>query len=183
MTDAVIDALFHRYAVGGDGIYGEQVTQNQHMLQCARLATLDEAPPALIAAALLHDYGHFLEGAGEAAELRGVDAQHELLGAHALSAWFGPEVVQPIALHVAAKRYLCAVEPGYQDGLSRVSQLSLALQGGSMTPDLARAFEVLPWALDAVRLRRWDDLGKDPDAVTPGLEAHRSLLRGLVGGG
>ena len=41
------------------GYLGEDVTQAVHMLQTAALAERDGAGDALIAAALLHDVGHF----------------------------------------------------------------------------------------------------------------------------
>jgi predicted HD phosphohydrolase len=109
-----ITDLFDRH---GESRYGEHVNQREHMLQCAKLAEDAEDTPAMIAAALLHDVGQFLEGAGDAAEDHGYDAAHEKLGEAFLSQWFPEEVTAPIALHVAAKRYLCAVEPGYLEGL------------------------------------------------------------------
>jgi phosphonate degradation associated HDIG domain protein len=175
-----IDRIFARYAEFGSEPYGELVSQRDHMLQCAHLAALDQAPPALVAAALLHDYGHLIADTGEAAERDGVDARHEHRGAAELGEWFGLAVVQPIALHVAAKRYLCAVEPGYLEALSPASALSLRLQGGPFTPEQVRAFAALPAAEAAIRLRRWDDIGKRLDWATPPLEAYRGLLAGLM---
>ena len=101
-------------------------------------------------------------------------------GAQWLGQWFGPAVTEPVRLHVAAKRYLCATEPGYLGLLSAESVRTLALQGGPMTPEQAAAFGALPFAHDAVAVRRWDDEAKDP-AVTPPPFAHFGpLLKGLV---
>jgi len=150
--------LFARY---GADHYGEGVSLGAHMVQTARLAEAEDAPPHLIIAALLHDVGHFLHPDAGTASAQGQDLEHEALGAAWLSRGFGPEVTAPIALHVQAKRYLCAVEPAYFDGLSAASRLSLSLQGGPMSPREADAFALRPGARDAVRLRRWDDLGKD----------------------
>ena len=94
------------------------------------------------------------------AERDGLDGEHEALGALSLSAWFPPAVTQPIALHVAAKRWLCAREPGYFEALSAASQLSLELQGGPFEPGEADDFLTRPYAAEAIRLRRWDDFGK-----------------------
>ena len=93
---------------------------------------------------------------------------------------FGPAVTRPIALHVAAKRYLCAVESGYLASLSPASVRSLALQGGPFTADQAASFALLDGFDDAVRLRRYDDLGKAPDAATPGFDAYVPMLRRLA---
>ncbi|MBX9750163.1 MAG: hypothetical protein K5Q68_11190 [Roseococcus sp.] len=41
----------------------------------------------------------------------GIDDQHEELGHAWLVHHFGPEVTEPVRLHIAAKRCLCAMEP------------------------------------------------------------------------
>ena len=94
--------------------------------------------------------------------------------------WFGPEVTEPIRLHVAAKRYLCAVEPGYFDTLSPASMHTLRIQGGPMSPREAAAFEAEPAAGAALRLRRWDDAAKDPAAKVPSFGHFEPALRRLV---
>ena len=83
----------------------------------------------------------------------------------------------PVRLHVAAKRYLCVTEPGYFGLLSQESVRTLVLQGGPMTPEQAATFEALPFARDAVAVRRWDDEAKDP-AVTPPAFAYFEPLLG-----
>jgi phosphonate degradation associated HDIG domain protein len=180
MAAAFIDEIFEAFDRCGSDHYGEDITQLEHALQCAHLAAEEGASDGLIAAALLHDYGHFFEGRGEAAEHEGVDAHHEAHGAALLRRWFGPEVTTPIALHVAAKRYLCAVEPGYEEALSDASRLSLELQGGRFTAEQAEKFISAPYAEDAVRLRRWDDAGKVVGAVIPPLDAYADLLGRLA---
>jgi phosphonate degradation associated HDIG domain protein len=164
---------------GGDS-YGENVSQLDHALQCAWLAEEEGASDSLIAAALLHDYGHLFEGRGDVAARDGRDARHELHGAKALKRWFGPEVTGPVALHVLAKRYLCAAEPGYEAALSPASVLSLQLQGGRFTLAQCARFERGRFAADAVRLRRWDDAGKVEDLATPGLAHYWPLLERLA---
>src|SRR5579863_69395 len=108
MSADFLDEIGAAFARHGGDLYGERVTQLDHALQCAALAEAEGADEALIAAALLHDYGHLFEGRGDAAERDGRDLRHEAHGARALGRWFGPPVTRPIALHVAAKRYLCA---------------------------------------------------------------------------
>jgi phosphonate degradation associated HDIG domain protein len=179
MAAGFVSEIFEVFARRGGDRYGEEVTQLQHALQCASLAARDGAADSLVAAALLHDYGHLFEDRGEAAARDGIDARHEAYGAKLLRRWFGPEVTTPIALHVAAKRHLCAVEPGYEAALSAASQLSLELQGGRFTAEQSRAFAAAPYASDAIRLRRYDDTGKDADALTPPLEAYADLLARL----
>jgi len=176
MSPNFVDEIFRAFAARGGDSYGEHVNQLEHALQCALLATEEGASDPLIAAALLHDYGHLFEGRGDVAERDRRDARHEAHGARALRRWFGPEVTGPIALHVAAKRYLCAAEPGYEASLSPASILSLELQGGRFTTVQCRHFEARTFAADAIRLRRWDDSGKAVGRPTPELEGYRTLL-------
>jgi [1-hydroxy-2-(trimethylamino)ethyl]phosphonate dioxygenase len=130
----------------------------------------------LVAAALLHDVGQLLHAGDEGVADADKDMQHETLGEEWLSARFGPEVTQPIKLHVAAKRYLCATDPEYLGKLSPASLQSLKLQGGPMTPAEVAAFESNKFAKDGVRLRRWDDLAKDPNFKVAQLDHYRSVL-------
>jgi phosphonate degradation associated HDIG domain protein len=175
-ADLVVE-IFDAFARRGADSYGEDVSQLEHALQCAHLAMEDRAPTSLVAAALLHDFGHFFEGRGEAAEREGADAHHEAHGAALLRRWYGQDVTSPVALHVAAKRYLCAVDPGYEAKLSPASALSLELQGGRFTPEQARRFTAAPFASEAIRLRRYDDAGKLVGADVPPLESYADLLR------
>lgn len=176
----VVSGIFDVFRERGDLAYGERVTEKQHALQCATLARIDGEADVVVAACLLHDYGHLIHNLGEDIADRGVDAAHERIGANRLSAWFPPEVVEPIRLHAAAKRYLCWKEPAYFQGLSDASRKSLALQGGKMTEAEAREFEANPHFDRAIRLRRYDDSGKQPEMVTPDLEELRPLLESLV---
>jgi phosphonate degradation associated HDIG domain protein len=148
----------------GHSLYGgEAVTQLQHGLQAASLARKEGASSALIAASLLHDIGHLLHDLPDDAPDAGVDDVHEALGADFLDAHFTVDVVEPVRLHVAAKRYLCATDADYFKKLSGPSIQSLALQGGPMAPEEVVAFEKNPYFRDAVRLRLWDEAAKDPD--------------------
>ena len=115
---------------GGERYGGEAISQLQHALQCASLAEAAHASPALISAALLHDIGHLVDRHSEDAAAAGIDRLHEKIGAGYLEKAFGPAVSIPVLLHVAAKRYLCAVDSRYFSGLSASSVQSLAVQGG-----------------------------------------------------
>lgn len=176
----IINRILSLFAERGRAAYlGEAVTQTEHALQCAHLAEQAGAEDALVAAALLHDVGHLRHGHEDRAD-QGIDERHEEGGAAWLSRWFGSAVVGPIRLHVAAKRYLCAVDSAYHAGLSAASQRSLRLQGGPFTPEEVQRFEQEPWLHAAVALRRWDDAAKVPGLAVPGLEHYRALLEALV---
>lgn len=155
---------------GGELYGGEAVTQEQHALQAAFLAERDGQPAPVIVAALLHDVGHLFEPDFQHAMELDKDGHHENIGHAFLKRWFGPEVTEPVRLHVAAKRYLCATRQGYFETLSLASVHSLALQGGPMSPDEVAAFERLAHCEAAVQVRIYDDLAKDVDMKTPPLE-------------
>ncbi|MER6303934.1 phosphonate degradation HD-domain oxygenase [Kitasatospora sp. NPDC001539] len=178
---AALDGIAELFAGEGAGEYlGEPVTMAEHMLQAAAAAEAAGAPDHLVAAALLHDIGHF-HGALHGRDLmRGRDNRHSDTGADWLARWFGPEVTEPVRLHVAAKRYLCAVEPGYRERLSEASEYTLRVQGGPMDDRESAAFAELPGAADAVAVRRWDEQAKAPGAATPDFERYRPLLAALM---
>ena len=90
------------------------------------------------------------------------------------------DVTEPVRLHVAAKRYLCAVVPRYYGKLSAASVYTLAVQGGPMTTEEAAEFETLPHAGAAVAVRRWDEAAKDPVSDGPDFDHFRPLLHSLL---
>jgi gamma-butyrobetaine dioxygenase len=175
-----IDEIFATFRERGTAAYlGEPVSLTEHMLQSARAAELDGAGPPLVAAALLHDYGHLIHHLPEDAAEHGLDTRHEDVAFDFLSQHFGPEIVEPIRMHVAAKRYLCAVDPSYLEALSPASIVSLELQGGPFDHTELTDFESSPHAENAVRLRRYDDAAKTAGAETPDLEHYRSVLEAV----
>jgi len=179
---APVEEALALYARKGQLAYGEGVSMLEHGLQAARLAEQESAGPALIAAALLHDIGHLLHSLPEDIADRGIDTQHESLASAWLSQYFPPAVSEPVRLHVAAKRYLCAVEQGYMAGLSPASMQSLGLQGGPMSEGEAARFAGERFSTEAIRLRRWDDLAKVPGQKTPGLDHYRAVLEAARAG-
>jgi phosphonate degradation associated HDIG domain protein len=186
-----VDAIAELFASAGAADYlGEPVTVAAHLLQAGALAQQAGAPPSLVAAALLHDVGHLRGADALAGEIEvsgrelmaGSDNNHGERGAQWLAQWFPESVTDPVRLHVAAKRYLCATEPSYFGLLSEASVYTLAVQGGPMTDAEAREFEREPHAADAIAVRRWDDQAKDPSADVPGLDWYRPLLASLLAG-
>lgn len=172
----IVSEIFELFARYGSRQYGEEISLERHMLQSAAMAQDQGAPANLIVAALLHDIGYFLSVDAEASVDGGRNIEHEALGAAWLSRAFDTDVTAPIALHVQAKRYLCAVEPGYLEHLSDASRLSLANQGGAMREGEVAAFAKDPAFEAALILRRCDDGGKDAVKLTHGLGCFRELL-------
>ena len=179
-----VDALFNYMEERGQSFYDEVVTQLEHALQCAALARQNDASPTLITSALLHDLGHFIldEHNADTAFLA-MDLNHEEIGAEYLAPFFPEIVTTPIRLHVPAKRYLCATDAAYHDGLSEASKKSLIVQGGVMSDEERETFEQIPHFQDALTLRQWDDLAKVKGLETATLETYRDTVQQCLSDG
>ena len=179
---ATLDEVLDLFGAFGTQRYDEALSQTEHALQTAALARRDGASDELVAAALLHDVGHLLDLAAHGGERTSLDADlgHEGVGARYLTGLFGVDVTGPIALHVRAKRYRCAVEPDYLAGLSAGSARSLELQGGPMDAEECRSFEANQGSRDAVALRGWDDGGKVDGIDVGTIDDYRLLLERLA---
>jgi predicted HD phosphohydrolase len=185
----IIDQLFNIFARHGARSYQDgSVSMAAHMLQTAAAAERAAAAPHLVAAALLHDVGHFTTDfvrlrtdPEHAAMLTAtIDRGHEEAGAQLLQPFFGPEVIEPIRLHVQAKRYLCAVEDDYFKTLSPQAVHTLRLQGGPMAPEETAAFAANPYCRAAATIRRWDDAALVPGLKTQSFAHYRPLLESLL---
>ena len=178
----IVEKIAEVFRQRGDEIYaGEDVSQLQHATQCAKLARLDGASDELIVAALLHDVGHIVGKNALPADCReNLDDAHEDAGFEFLRDTFGDEVLSPIRLHVAAKRYLCTTDEEYLAKLSPVSLKSLADQGGIMNEQELEQFRKDPHFEAAVRLRRWDDQAKDPDEPDETIEDYLPIIQQVV---
>jgi [1-hydroxy-2-(trimethylamino)ethyl]phosphonate dioxygenase len=156
------------------------VTMSEHMLQSAALAEAAGADETLVAAALLHDIGHYTNEFGEDYIDRGIDNEHDEAGALVLAGFFPPVVIACVRLHVAAKRYLCAADPTYFDKLSPASVATLKIQGGPMSPGEIAEFRRDPYYHEAIRVRLWDEGGKVPGMKTPAFGYYAPLLQRVV---
>jgi phosphonate degradation associated HDIG domain protein len=163
-------------ARGACSYFGETISTTQHALQAAFFAQQARAPDALVLAALLHDIGHLIDAAPDDLAEWTSDAHHEEVGGRWLAQRFGPEVSEPVRLHVPAKRFLCTTDAAYFARLSPASLLTLQLQGGPMTSAEAARFAAQPFQGDAIRVRQWDDAGKVAGLETPGLDDYAGLI-------
>ncbi len=165
---------------GGEEYLGEPVTMAEHMLQGAHLAEVGGEPEEIITAALLHDIGHFTSEFGTFSLNDTHDRYHEEAGAEVLARFFPSVVTDCVRFHVAAKRYLCAVDPRYLDKLSDASVHSLRLQGGPMSDEEAVEFERNPNLAEIVKVRRLDDAGKVPGIEMPGFSHYAPMVQRVV---
>lgn len=177
IVDFIEDIFLRR---GAESYLGEACTMSDHMLQGAQLATDAGAEDELVAAALLHDIGHYTNEFPEDALENGQNNYHEDAGAAVLRPFFPERVVSAVRYHVDAKRYLCAVDASYYEKLSQASKDSLALQGGAMNAEEVAVFESRPHYQDAVKIRHWDDIGKAPEKPVAPFETYKPLLQRLV---
>ena len=188
-STAFIDLLSDLFYRGRSVAYGKgEVSMCGHMLQTAELAAEAGAAPPLLVACLLHDIGHFGtdyplyfdDESHSHMQTASQDLHHEEAGASMLTPFFEPDVIEPIRLHVAAKRYLCSTDPEYAVQLSTTTYHTLGLQGGAMDDQKVEAFLGLPYSSDAVQLRRWDDAAMTTNRSVPGLEHYMDLLEKLL---
>ena len=181
MTSSTVQTIRELFAAKGDSEYGgEVVTQLEHALQCALHAEKENATPELTVAALLHDIGHLLHDLPNDAPDDGIDDRHECSGDAFLKKHFGKAVTQPVKLHVAAKRYLCTVDPNYRSQLSPPSIVSLELQGGEMSDEELNEFRDHEYWEEALELRKWDDLAKVENLETPNLEHYLEMAESVL---
>lgn len=182
----------------GRGDYiGEPISQLAHALQAAAQARSAGADDETVVAALLHDIGQYLppdEVRALAHEVQTMSSSHddgssegvgrvghERIGAaYLLKYGFSAKVAALVESHVAAKRYLCATEPGYQAALSAASQTSLRFQGGPMGGVDLERWAANPWCAEMCRLRKWDDGAKVVGLEVPPAEAYQGIMERLL---
>jgi len=171
----IVDKIINKYLTNNSLYIGEKVTMTEHMVQTAMVAEQNHSSKSLICACLLHDYGHFIIEDPDQLVSKSVDGKHEDIAFNFLKNYFKPEVVEPIKLHVQAKRYLCR-NKSYWNILSVASKVSLKLQGGIMSDDEAKKFSSLKFHDDAILLRKYDDDGKMPNIKMKKIENYRNLI-------
>ena len=180
-SEARADALLLFMNAHGNSFYDESVTQLEHAIQTAVLAREAQAPIHQVVAALLHDIGHFMtDEHDENRDFQAEDWYHEDVGAEGLKPFFDARVIEPVRLHVPAKRYLCSVDAAYYADLSPASKRSFGLQGGPLSPAEISTFENHPHFDAAIQLRRWDDRAKVVGLNTPELSDFRREVAACV---
>ena len=165
---------------GTQAYLGEPVTMAQHMLQAASMAEHQGHSKVVVAAALLHDIGHFTSDFGSFSMTDIYDRQHDIYGAKVLAPFFPEPVTQCVRHHVSAKRYLCATREEYFSQLSAASVHSLKLQGGPMSAQEVTEFEANPHLQEIIQVRLVDDGGKVANLKTRSFRDFEQLLQNLV---
>ena len=177
-TLKIIETIFTDH--GSQDYLGENVTMAQHMMQAAHMAEQQGCDDLTVAAALLHDIGHFTSAFGTFTMQDTKDRYHEDAGAEVLKGLFPEEIIAAVQHHVAAKRYLCATDQAYYDALSEASKHSLNLQGGIMSDDEAEIFGKNPHLDRILTVRRCDDGGKVQGQDTPPLSHFMAVVERVL---
>ena len=154
---------------------GEKVTMTEHMIQTAMLAEKNNCSSSLICASLLHDYGHFILDNPDKLVNQKEDGKHEDVAYRYLKKYFKKNVVEPIKIHVKAKRYLTRNQKYYRI-LSQASKVSLHLQGGVMNDEESEKFKKEKFFDDAIKLRKFDEAAKKIGIKMKNINNYKSLL-------
>lgn len=175
----IIDQIIFNFINNKSLYIGESLTMSEHMIQTAMLAEKNKSSDDLICSSLLHDYGHFV--IKDPNQLAGdkIDGRHEIIGANYLKKFFHYKIVEPILLHVDAKRYL-ARNKKYFKNLSEASKISLELQGGTMNDLEAKKFEINKYYESAIKLRKFDEGAKQKNIKLKKIEDYKKLLSSKI---
>ena len=171
----IIDKIISNFINNKSLYIGEKVTMTEHMIQSAMLAEKNKSSSSLICASLLHDYGHFILDNPDKLVNQKEDGKHEDVAYQYLKKFFKKNVVEPIRIHVKAKRYLARNQKYYQI-LSQASKASLHLQGGVMDKEEAEEFEKEKFFDDAIKLRKFDEAAKKTGIKMKNINDYKDLL-------
>ena len=171
----IIDQIIFTFSNNKSLYIGEGLTISEHMIQTAIFAENNKSSSYLICSSLLHDYGHFvIEDPNQLVNDK-IDGSHEAIGANYLKNFFSNEIIEPILLHVDAKKYLARDEK-YFNNLSEASKISLKLQGGIMNNEEVKKFEQKRNYKNAIKLRRFDEGAKKQNIKIKKIEDYKELL-------
>ena len=171
----IINKIIYSFKNNKSLYVGEQITISEHMIQTAMLAEKSNSPKYFVCACLLHDFGHFIVEDPDLFVSKSLDGKHENVGYNFLKTYFKLEIVEPIKLHVKAKRYLCR-DDFYLHQLSKASMKSLKLQGGIMGDKEVNQFKSSKFSKDAITLRKYDDQGKKDNLKIKKIEDYINLI-------
>ena len=171
----IVEKIISNFVNNKSLYIGEKVTMTEHMIQSAMLAEKNNCSSSLICASLLHDYGHFILDDPDKLVNQKENGKHEDVAYRYLKKYFKKNVVEPIRIHVKAKRYLARNQKYYRI-LSQASKVSLHLQGGVMNEEESEKFEKEKFFDDAIKLRKFDEAAKKTDIKMKNINDYKSLL-------
>ena len=171
-----MDKILELYKNFGDSEYlGEDVSKTVHMIQAAYAAEKNNESDYVILACLLHDIGHFLEN--DNMNGLGVIEHGKVAGEYLRELGMDEKVCILVENHVTAKRYLVSKNDDYYEKLSDASKKTLEYQGGRMSLEEMEIFENNIDFRDILRIRYYDDNGKQVGAEIPDLSHYYDLIK------
>jgi predicted HD phosphohydrolase len=174
--DNKISDILSLYIEQGDTNYfGEKVTKTEHMIQCAVIAEKNKEPDYIILACLLHDIGHFLDKD----DMNGLGvSNHGIIASNYLKKLgMNSRICFLVEKHIDAKRYLVTIDKKNYDKLSDASKKTLEFQGGKMTDEELYKFENSEEFLNILKIRNYDDNGKQINKDLPNIETFKQLIK------
>ena len=175
----IVDQIIFNFSNNKSLYIGEDLTIAEHMIQTAMLAEKNQCSDDLICSSLLHDYGHFVIEDPKQLVTDKIDGRHEIIGANYLKKFFHNEIIEPILLHVEAKKYLSR-DKKYFDSLSEASKISLKLQGGAMSDLEVKKFEKNKNYENAIKLRKFDEGAKQKNIKVKNIKDYIDLLNSKI---
>ena len=175
----IVDQIIFNFSNNKSLYIGEDLTIAEHMIQTAMLAEKNQCSDDLICSSLLHDYGHFVIEDPKQLVTDKIDGRHEIIGANYLKKFFHNEIIEPILLHVEAKKYLSR-DKKYFDSLSEASKISLKLQGGAMSDLEVKKFEKNKNDENAIKLRKFDEDAKQKNIKIKNIKDYIDLLNSKI---
>ena len=175
----IVEEIIFNFSNNKSLYIGEELTMSEHMIQTAMLAEKNKCSNDLVCSSLLHDYGHFVLEDPNQLMSDNIDGNHEMIGANYLKKYFSNVIIEPILLHVDAKKYL-ARNKKYFDDLSEASKISLKLQGGIMSDNEAKQFEKNKNYKNAIKLRKFDEGAKQKNIKLKKIEDYKELLSSKI---
>ena len=180
-VEHVVNEIFCLYETYGESSYSEHVSITCHSLECASLAEQDGQPTEVVIGTFLHDIGHLvgkdqkLETMVSNGTILGTKDHDEVGAAYLRNFGFPKNICQLVQGHVQAKRYLVWKHPDYHSKLSDASKNTLLQQGGVMSDFEADKFEKSEQFDVILKMRKWDEQGKDSEVETPPLQNYKRL--------
>ena len=171
----IIDEITSNFLRNTSLYIGEKITMSEHMIQTAMIAEEKNSSSNLICSSLLHDYGHFILENPDNLVKQSKDGKHEDIGYEFLKKYFSKDVLGPIKYHVKAKRYL-AREEKYYNLLSKASKVSLKIQGGAMSNEESKKFEISEFFENSIKLRKFDEMAKKSGLKIKSINEYKNLL-------
>ena len=171
----IIDEITSNFLSNTSLYIGEKITMSEHMIQTAMIAEEKNSSSNLICSSLLHDYGHFILENPDNLVKQSKDGKHEDIGYEFLKKYFSKDVLGPIKYHVKAKRYL-AREEKYYNLLSKASKVSLKIQGGAMSNEESKKFEISEFFENSIKLRKFDEMAKKSGLKIKSINEYKNLL-------